>query len=212
MSSSVKDLYEAHHAFSRRPGFSILKEERGAFFARHIGKGKKILDLGCRDGALTQYFTEGNSVLGVDIDSVALERAVQELNIQTRVLDAHGNWEELKGEKFQVVVAGEVLEHLFYPDQVVEKVSRHLQRRGVFIGSVPNAFSLKNRFRLFFAKKEHTPLSDPTHINHFSEAMLHKLLTTQFSSVTISGLGRYSRLAHWWPNLFAFDLVFVAKN
>jgi 2-polyprenyl-3-methyl-5-hydroxy-6-metoxy-1,4-benzoquinol methylase len=211
MSTLAKDLYEEHHSLRRAPGFSILKEDRGRFFASVIGAGKRVLDLGCRDGALTSYFAQGNSVLGVDVDEVALARAKESLGIETRFVDAHGDWHELASESFDAVVAGEVLEHLFYPDRIVAQVAKHLISGGVFVGSVPNAFSLKNRLRYLLGSKLHTPLEDPTHINHFSASDLHRLLSKQFSSVEIRGLGRYRRLAALSPTWFAFDLAFVAR-
>lgn len=210
--SFTKYMYETHHREHRSGGFSILKENRGVYFKKIIGTGKRVLDVGCRDGALTQFFTEGNQVLGVDIDEVALAKARRDLGIEIASLDLHGTWQELQGRTFDAVVAGEVLEHLFYPEKVVAHIAACLNSEGVFTGSVPNAFSLKNRLRYLFAQKKNTPLSDPTHINHFSAAMLRDMLSKHFSSVAVSGLGKYSRLAALCPSWFAFDLVFVAKG
>lgn len=208
--SFTKDLYEKHHADSRGEGFSILKEERGARFSSLIGTGQRVLDIGCRDGALTKAFLEGNTVLGVDIDENALMRAAK-LGIPTRVMDLMGNWHEVEGETFDVIVAGELLEHLFYPETVVAKVKEHLAAGGKFIGSVPNAFSLRNRVRYLSGSRRHTPLADPTHITQFSAAELESMLRMHFPQVEIGGLGRYQRLASLSPNLFAFDLVFTAS-
>ena len=64
-----------------------------------------MLDLGCRDGALTSAYVEGNTVVGADIDQVALARA-EKLGIETRWADLD---EPLPFEdaSFDVVVAGE---------------------------------------------------------------------------------------------------------
>lgn len=207
--SHTQELYEKHHAANRQEGFSILKDERGAYFAGLIGKGKRVLDIGCRDGALTVAFLEGNTVLGTDIDTQALARA-EESGITTRTMDLMGDWQEIKGERFDVIVAGELLEHLFYPETIVAKVREHLAPGGHFIGSVPNAFSLKNRLRYLTGSIKNTPLADPTHINQFSAAELESMLRERFTKVSVSGLGRYPRLAAFSPNWFAFDLVFDA--
>lgn len=205
----TQKLYEDHHAKNRSQGFSILKEERGNFFVNKIGKNKDVLDIGCRDGALTKIFVPDNHVTGVDVDSIALMRA-RKFGINTIQMDVYGNWDELENKSFDVVVAGEILEHLFHPEIIIQKVHAHLKSGGLFIGSVPNAFSLKNRFRYLCGSKKFTPLSDPTHINQFSERDLRELLSKTFSNVSIIGLGRYGRLAKYFPSLFAFDLVFVA--
>jgi 2-polyprenyl-3-methyl-5-hydroxy-6-metoxy-1,4-benzoquinol methylase len=212
MTTSTRQLYEDHHASRRAPGFSILKHERGELFASIIGTGQRVLDLGCRDGALTSFFARDNSVLGVDVDAEALNRARQQLGIETRELDAHGDWHELAGESFDAVVAGEVLEHLFYPDRVTAHVADHLRPNGIFVGSVPNAFSLKNRLRYLFGQTKNTPLEDPTHVNQFSAKELKALLRSHFREIQIIGLGRYGRLARWVPSLCAFDLAFIAKK
>jgi len=210
MKSHIQELYESHHQNKRAPSFSILKEERGLFISTAVGTGKNVLDLGCRDGALTAYFTKGNKVVGADIDKNALERAAKNLGIKTVFMDIYGDWSELEGKKFDAIVCGEVLEHLYYPEKILEKVAGHLTSEGMFIGSVPNAFSLKNRLRYLAGTKRHTPLSDPTHINHFSYTELEGLLGDHFAEAEVSGLGRYAWLAKKSVDLFAFDLVFVA--
>ncbi|MEK7187208.1 MAG: class I SAM-dependent methyltransferase [Patescibacteria group bacterium] len=207
----VKNLYEKHHAKHRPLDFSVLKKDRGELFSKIIGTGKKILDLGCRDGALSEYFLKNNKVVGVDVDEIALERAAQK-GMKVLKMDVYGDWGELGGGKFDVIVAGEVLEHLFLPEEVIEKTKGHLEKNGIFIGSVPNAFSLKNRVRLFLGKKKNTPLSDPTHVNHFSFKELKFIIKKYFNDVRIIGLGRYHFFAKHFPEWFAFDLVFVAKN
>ncbi|MDO8424093.1 MAG: class I SAM-dependent methyltransferase [bacterium] len=209
MNDNLGNIYSHHHETSRERGFSILKDERGALIKNLIGRDKLVLDIGCRDGALTRYFTDGNQVLGIDIDSNALKEA-EKLGIKTMSLDLNGEWPELEGGKFDVVVAGEVLEHLYYPDKVAAKVVKHLVPGGMFVGSVPNAFSLKNRLRYLLGRKAYTPLSDPTHINQFHIDELRSILERHFACVEIMGLGRYQRLAKTFPGLFGFDLFFVA--
>jgi 2-polyprenyl-3-methyl-5-hydroxy-6-metoxy-1,4-benzoquinol methylase len=127
-------------------------------------------------------------------------------------MDLNGDWNELKDRKFDIIVAGEVLEHLYYPGNVLSKVKSHLHNGGLFIGSVPNAFSLKNRFRYLLGKKKNTPLEDSTHINQFSYKEIKNILSSHFKEVEIVGLGKYKLLANRFPNLFAFDLFFICKN
>ncbi len=210
--NSIKNIYERHHANKDRRGFSILEKERGALLKQYIGVGKKILDIGCRDGSLTKYYIVGNKVLGVDIDSDLLNDALNNLGIEIMVMDLNGEWNELGDRKFDVIVAGEVLEHLYYPENILNKIKKHLNTNGIFIGSVPNAFSLKNRFRYLFGTKKYTPLEDPTHINQFSYNEIDNLLSKHFNRVNIAGLGKYKFLAKPLPNFFAFDIFFICKN
>lgn len=215
--SQIGNIYSEHHANNRPKGFTIMEEGRSEFLKENIGTGKKVLDIGCRNGVLTKHFTDGNVVWGVDIDPVALEEAKELLgnkNPQNRffVMDLLGDWGELQGEKFDVIVCGEVLEHLYFPEKVVQKAHAHLSDGGVFLGSVPNAFSLKNRLRLAMGTKKGTPLMDPTHINHFSLDELANLFSKYFKEVKVSGLGRFSKLVKLSPKYYAFDLIWKARK
>jgi 2-polyprenyl-3-methyl-5-hydroxy-6-metoxy-1,4-benzoquinol methylase len=215
--SQIGNIYTEHHANNRPRGFTIMEEGRSKFLTENIGTGKKILDIGCRNGVLTKHFADGNVVWGVDIDPVALEEAKNLLQSKHSgnkffVMDLLADWGELNGEKFDVIVCGEVLEHLYFPEKVVQKVAAHLKDGGIFLGSVPNAFSLKNRVRLAMATKKGTPLSDPTHINHFSLGELTNLFSKYFKKVEVSGLGRYTNFVKFSPKHFAFDLIWKCEK
>ena len=209
---ALGDVYSEHHALNRERGFTLLLDERRSVMKHYVGVGKKVLDIGCRDGGLTRSFVEGNQVLGVDIDPVALAMAKRELGIETMIVDLNGDWSELGGRKFDVIVAGEVMEHLYFPHRVCEKVVKHLLPNGMFVGSVPNAFTLKHRIRFLFGSKKNTPIDDPTHINHFHIEELRGILSRHFKSVEIIGLGTYKSLITLSPNLFGFDLFFICKD
>lgn len=208
MNQVLQEIYQKHHQEKGKANFSIMKDLRAKMFSHYIGQDKEVLDLGCRDGALTSFFLEKNKVTGADIDRNLLALAEQK-GISPVFMDLNGPWDQLAGKKFDVVVAGEILEHLYYPAEVARKVTEHLKPGGLFIGTVPNAFSLKNRWRYLKAQKKHTPLEDPTHINHFSSAELKQVLSKYYRQVEILGLGRYERLAKLNPNLFAFNLMFI---
>jgi len=92
MNETLNKIYQSHHASRRRGGFAVLEKERGELFTKFLGKNKRILDIGCRDGVITKYFLPGNIVIGVDIDSVILEEAKKNLNIDTFNLDLQQEW------------------------------------------------------------------------------------------------------------------------
>jgi len=212
MNNSLQKIYEDHHKERRGDSFVLLESERAKFLQENIGSEKKILDIGCRDGALTKHFNEGNNVTGYDIDMNALQRAHDSLGIEIEQIDLNNDWHTDIKNTFDVVVAGEVLEHVYYPNEVIRKSAAALKEGGIFIGSVPNAFSLKNRLRILSGTKKHTPLSDPTHINHFHTDELKAILEKEFSSVKMSGLGTYKKLIKLHHGFFAYDIVFVCKK
>ena len=127
-------------------------------------------------------------------------------------MDLNDDW-NLK-DKFDVVVAAEVVEHLYYPDVVLKKVANVLKPGGLFIGSVPNAYNIKNRFRYLFGIQKNTPLEDRTHINHFSYKILSEALQKIFSNVYLTGLagGMSAGIARAFPNLGSFVLVWRCEK
>lgn len=208
---SLEGIYTTHHRDRRGESFILQGDIRGAFLKETIGTGKKVLDIGCRDGALTGYYAQGNEVLGLDIDSDALARAQAKFGIETKHTDLHGDW-GVPANSFDVVVAAEVVEHLYYPDVVLEKIRMALRSGGMLVGSVPNAFSLANRLRFLRGTKKGTPLSDPTHINQFSRPEFESLLKKYFHEVEIIPLGRFSFFDKFFPGLFSFMILFRAKK
>ena len=177
----LEEIYRSHHTRGKRYGYLYCDGARGPYLKEWIGTGKRVLDLGCRDGALTSFFTKGNEVIGIDIDQRALEIAKTKLSIQTLWLDLNQEW-PFAHHSFDVIVACEILEHLFFLDLFLEKISQTLTTGGLFIGSVPNAFRLKNRLKFLFGKEYE---SDPTHVRQFSYALLKKTLARWFSSIAV---------------------------
>lgn len=209
--SGMQETYRHHHTTGNRLGKTVAEESRGAFLRERIGTGKKVLDIGCRDGVLTKTYAKGNDVLGLDIDDEALAIAERELGIKTKQVDLNGEW-DVPENAFDVVVAGEVIEHLYFPELVLEKITAALKDDGVLLGSVPNAFSLQNRVRLLLGKKGSTPLHDPTHINHFSHTELKELLEKYFEEVRLYPEGNYAWLDEYFPGWFSFMMFFETRK
>jgi SAM-dependent methyltransferase len=201
----VTDLgsrYEEHHRENREGGDFVFVTERIPLFREAIGTGRRVLDLGCRSGALTRNFLDGNSVVGLDVDRAALAKA-EALGIETVVADVEAPLPFEDGA-FDAVVAGELLEHLRFPDELVAEIRRVLRPGGVFVGSVPNAFNVQNRLRFL---RGLPPERDRTHLHMFRPEDLRELLAG-FSGLRLSFVGgRYVRLS---SRLFAQDIVFQA--
>jgi len=190
----------------------LLEGERGELFRRLIGTGNKVLDLGCRDGALTRHFVEGNDVTGVDVDTEALA-AASALGIKTVSFDFNTPDWPVESGTFDAVVAAEVIEHLYFPDQVLERIFRVLRSGGLLVGSVPNAFTLKCRLKYLHASKRGTPLADPMHINQFGWDEFRKLLNRHFIDVRLHPLGkRWAGLRNVFPAMLSYGIGFSARK
>lgn len=160
----IGDRYEEHHRNRRAGGESVFVPERLPFFVAAVGGlGRRVLDLGCRSGAVTMHFLEGNDVTGVDVDPRALERTAER-----GVVPVRANVEDplpFGDGAVDVVVAGELLEHVRDPAGVVAEV-------------------LRGR----------PPEDDPTHLHMYSPSRLRSLLES-FDRVDLHFVGgRYRRL------------------
>ena len=197
--------YAEHNRLERGAGFVFAGPERAELFRRYVGgPGRRVLDLGCRDGALSSVYAEGNSLVGLDADREALAEA-EKLGIETRWADLD---EPLPFEdaSFDVAVAGELLEHLRDPQRVVGEVRRVLRPGGTFVASVPNAYRLKNRIRFLLGRK---PEDDPTHLQMFSAGEVRSLLAG-FDEPQLHFIA--GRLVPVHARLFANDIVFSGRK
>ena len=201
----LDERYGEYHRASRTSDFVFCGPQRSRIFRAAVGgPDKRVLDLGCRYGALTRAYAAGNDVVGVDVDREALAEAAK-LGIETRWADVD---EPLPFEdaSFDVVVAGELLEHVRDPQRLAGEAARLLRPGGTFVGSVPNAFRLKNRLRFLLGRK---PEDDPTHLHMFSPADVRALLE-QFDQPELHFIaGRFVPLH---PRLFANDIVFAGRK
>jgi SAM-dependent methyltransferase len=161
-----------------------------------------VLDLGCRDGSLSSALgLAPERTIGADIDPEALAAAAMDGSLHACLVDLWGPL-PFATASFDVVVAGEILEHVPFPADLVAEVARVVKPGGRFIGSVPNAFRLKNRI-LFLGGRWFE--ADPTHLRHFSPSMLRALLNPHFADVNI--VPCVGRWVHYSPRLLGNDLV-----
>jgi SAM-dependent methyltransferase len=197
--------YEEHNRTERGAGFVFAGPEREALFKRYVGgPGRRVLDLGCRDGALSRTYLEGNEVVGVDADREALA-AASKLGIETHWADLDQPLDFPEAD-FDVAVAGELLEHLRDPQRLVAEARRVLRPGGTFVASVPNAYRLKRRLLFLIGRP---PDDDPTHLQMFSADDVRALLR-DFENPQLHFVA--GRLVPLHPRLFANDIVFAGRK
>jgi len=108
-----------------------------------------LLDIGCGDGfflnCLSRDLSEKCTLHGIDYSEFQLERAKKKLSEATF---KHVNLEDgipYDDNSFDVIFAGELIEHLFNPDTFVREVYRILKTNGIFVVSTPNINSWLSR-------------------------------------------------------------------
>jgi SAM-dependent methyltransferase len=205
-SASLSARY-ADHNRGRGRGFIYGGQERIDALRRAIGSPAAgwTLDLGCRDGSLASALVlPPDRTIGIDIDQEALDASAASGIFKPCRGDLWGAL-PIRTESLDLVVAGEIVEHVPFPSDLVAEVARVLRHGGRFVGSVPNAFRLKNRLT-FLRGAWFEP--DPTHLRQFSPEMLRSMLALHFTSIQITPcVGRW---ASTWPRMLANDLVWSA--
>jgi SAM-dependent methyltransferase len=213
---TIQEVYREHHRTRERYGFVFGGDLRASLIAQALGQGRKILDLGCRDGSLTRFYASDNQVYGVDVDIEALSLCRTQLKIPVLLCDLNEGL-PFKEASFDAVVAGEVLEHLPYPWMLIREVHRVLKVGGIFVGSVPNAYHWRKRWRFLLGKDLE---EDPTHLRLFSRDILQKMLEQEkmgdIRIIPWAGQSRKNPLKRWalqcWPDLFCTGFIFLARK
>ncbi|KPL24179.1 MAG: hypothetical protein AMJ75_04295 [Phycisphaerae bacterium SM1_79] len=148
---------------------------------------KNVLHLGCV-GSL-ESFDKGYSlhqkisevaarVIGVDADEQAIEylrpKGIQDLVCADVQAPGALKIPEIK-EPVDVVVAGELLEHLPNPGLCLENIAGVMDRQSILLVTVPNAFSLRNFFLVLLRNRERIRAD---HNYYFSYTTIKRLLTS----------------------------------
>lgn len=168
-----------------------VDKPRVDFIMKHIPDAKlKVLDLGCWDGSYaSRYKKKTNKVYGVESSVTAAKKAAKK-----GIKVEQGDFMEITPfpkEKFDIVVAGEIIEHVFDTDLFIKKISDMLTKGGKIIITTPNVASLPRRVMLMLGKNpvlENRVVPDVTagHIRYFTFPELHKLLEDHGFKVTHS--------------------------
>lgn len=111
-----------------------------------------MLDVGCSSAHFTSSFISlGWTVYGIDINEKQVEEAQQQ-KVKATVGDiAEGL--PFESESFNLVFAGEIIEHLIDTDYFLSEVNRVLRKEGTLLITTPNLASLENRLRLLRGKQ-----------------------------------------------------------
>jgi SAM-dependent methyltransferase len=144
-----------------------------------VGGGQRVLEVGCAGGHVTRHLVEaGNQVVGVEIDAEAAERATAFAE-RVHALDLDvTDVSSVEDGPFDVIVLGDVLEHLRRPDLALRDLVGLLADDGRLVISVPNVAHVDVRLHLLEGRWQYQPdgLLDATHLRWFTRAGLRALL------------------------------------
>jgi O-antigen biosynthesis protein len=151
-----------------------------AFALSLIGYNKTVLEVGCSSGFFTKVLVErGCNVVGIELDPEAAEMAERWAErVVVGDIDEGDVWNYVKDESFDVVLFGDVLEHLRDPLRSLREAVRKIKPTGYVVTSVPNVAHGDVRIALLQGKFPYTDrgLLDQTHLRFFTLETLRKLL------------------------------------
>jgi 2-polyprenyl-3-methyl-5-hydroxy-6-metoxy-1,4-benzoquinol methylase len=151
---------------------------RRALLLRAVMSGERVLDVGCGDGRFAaELAAHGASVVGIDVAEEPLRRARQRSDgLDVRLVAPAGGW-ALEDASFDVVWAGEVIEHVADTAGWLSEVRRVLRPQGRLLLSTPN-HGLLMRLHLAISRNafeaNFDPLSD--HLRFYTRRLLARVL------------------------------------
>ena len=205
-------------------------DDAHSILMRLVPPNSRVLELGCATGYLSGYMTQGLGcrviALEYDAESVAIantrcEAAVQADLDNDDALDAVRDY-----DLFDVILAAAVLEHLKYPERLLQSAKELLTPGGRMIVSLPNVAHWQVRLRLLMGQFDYEDygIMDRTHLHFYTVKTGRVLLEDngyQVEAFHIAGSGlqnMFNQLARRsgrpapsaiLPGLLGYELIYV---
>jgi 2-polyprenyl-3-methyl-5-hydroxy-6-metoxy-1,4-benzoquinol methylase len=165
---------------------------RRRFLLERVSAGRRVLDVGCGEGRFTvELLDAGAQVVGIDVAEEPLRRArARRPDLDVRLIEEAGPW-QLEDSSFDVVWAGEVIEHVADTAAWLSEVRRVLSSGGSLVLSTPanerlTLLAVALSRRAFAERFE--PLGD--HLRFYSRRTLTSLLGDfGFEQVSVRAAG-----------------------
>lgn len=199
---------------------------------RLIPRDSRVLELGCASGYLSGYMERalGCRVTGLEFDPAATAIAAQRCSeVHTVDLDAPDALQAAQASApYDVLLAAAVLEHLKYPERLLQQARALLKPGARVIVSLPNIAYWRLRLMLLAGRFDYTDygVMDRTHLRLYTAKTGRALLAEQGYTVEalhIAGSGLQNALnalarrqrrplpAPVLPGLFAYELIYMAR-
>lgn len=204
----------------------ILKHSKRYKIIQKYCFGKTVLDLGCVEhySGAEEHFNDWvhRGIKEVAKEVVGLDNAEEEVKLlnQRGYNIVVGDTENFDLQTcFEVVVCGELLEHVNNPGLVLQNVKKHLAKEGILIVTTPNSESmLWVLYNLVYGRVP----CNPTHVCWYNYQTLRELCRRyDFEPVaTYYGVGNptnwvlyeLERFMHLIRNNWGHELIMIFRN
>lgn len=158
-----------------------------AFLIDMAGGGGRVLELGAAAGSVTKVLAERHThVTAVEYDSDAAE-SIKQYTDDVVVADLNDpGWVDLVEAGYDVVTAGDVLEHLLHPERVLSEAMSLLRPGGIAVVSLPHIAHADVRLALVEGRFPYGPwgLLDETHIRFFTLSHIARMVSNVGGVIT----------------------------
>ena len=156
--------------------YDNIRSEMLAFLPTN---SKRILDVGCGNGAFAKVIKEKNKaeVWGIEYMKGPGEEAKIQLD-KVFIGKCEDFIRDLPDGYFDVIYFNDVLEHLVDPYEVLKQIKSKLQKEGVIISSLPNVRHYNTFKRVLFQKDwryEDYGVMDRTHLRFFTKKSIRRM-------------------------------------
>jgi len=186
--SNQKKYYE--HNWKNLTGLQMSPElaHLGYSWVSALPRGN-CLDIGCGDGTNAQKLnTLGFSTECCDISLAAIKKA-RAKGLNARVVDLNSPKIPFAANKYSLIWLSDVIEHVFWPDNLLQLIYRLLRPGGYVFITTPNVSWFIIRLQLLFGKTLYD--IHPEHVRWFNYSTLTQtLLKHGFEIVNTSAYNR----------------------
>lgn len=189
---------------------------------RMVGENKRILEIGAGPGSITKHLKHtGNChITALEIDDEAIKKLkpfcdkVYQINLNAVDWDQQLAHED----KFEVIIAADVLEHLYSPLTTLNTMKKLLSKDGYMVISLPHIGYSAIHACLFDEDFEYNDfgLLDKTHIRFFGIKNIQKLFADAEMKIIqaefVVRKPEYTEFAKYWAKISQELRNELAKN
>jgi SAM-dependent methyltransferase len=170
--------YNENHHFDYNFQESRLRKCASLIKMLPVGR---LLDIGCAQGDWAALWQKGGwSAAGIDVNGQNVA-AAQGAGIDAHLCDLNSDPLPFSNDNFDLIFAGEVIEHLVDTDGFLSEIHRVCKPGGNVLLTTPNLASFENRARLLFGiypKWLNYNLDGSGHVRGYTPSVLKRQLLT----------------------------------
>jgi 2-polyprenyl-3-methyl-5-hydroxy-6-metoxy-1,4-benzoquinol methylase len=181
------------------------------------GGEKRVLDIGCGSGLLGKTIKSANAnaiVYGIDYSEAARSSASKVLD-RYDALDLDSEVLPQYDSLFDLIIMGDVLEHLKRPDNLLARLHALLTPQGSVVISVPNVAHFRIRKTLLAGRFRYTDtgILDRTHLKFFTRETLYQMISScGYTVLAEKHISELPQIFGWSPRKGSSFHAFVTRK